>query len=310
MDVVYACNDSYVYQTIISMVSLIKHNNDVRLHLFADHITSDHIQRIQDCLQRYDKTVTIINAEDVFRGVLLEQQDRHPRTIYAKLLLTEIIKADRVLYLDSDTIVTGSLAELMRVKMEGFLAAGVLMPYSDKVKAAVGIHRNSPYICDGVVLLNLNLWRLSGLRDTCLDYIRQCEGEPPMQSEGTLNLVCETRIKVLDPQYNLMPSMLMYTGDQIKTLFQASVYYTAEEIQNARGDYKIVHFMNELYNRPWHLPCKHPLKDEYLSIERELFAGKTITKKRLSRHTALTAGAARFLPFALFAALYHMKNRT
>lgn len=309
MVVVYACNNSYVYQTIISMVSLLKHNNDIRLYLVADHITDSNLRLLQESLKKYSQNLVVIDAEDIFENISLEQQGRHPRTIYAKLFLAEVIDSDKLLYLDSDTVIAGSLKELTAMDMGENLIAGVLMPYSDKVKTVIGISTEANYICDGVVLFNMKLWREMRMQRVCLKHIQEFAGDPPMQSEGTLNRVCEKRIKILAPQYNLMPSMLMFTGDQIKKLFKTCVYYRKEEIQHAREDYRIVHFMNELYNRPWYQPCKHPLKNLYLDIEQELFEGKTIVEKRLSGHTAFTAGMARNLPFALFAMLYHIKNR-
>jgi len=308
MDVVYACNDSYINQTVISMVSLVKHNENVCIHLAADGISTDNIKNLKTILRNYGSEINIIDAAPILEEVNLNRQDRHPRTIYAKLFLNRFIAADKVLYLDSDTLITASLEELFQRDMRGELIAGVLMPYSDKLKHESNLLPEDRYICDGVVLFNMKLWKEKGKEEVCITYINKYEGTPPMQSEGTLNYVCRGHIGVLDPEYNVMPSMLMYTGEQVIRLFKASVYYNPVQVESVKGKYKIIHFMNELYNRPWYESSKHPLKMEYLKIEKEIFDGKTISNVSLASHTAWTVWLIEHLPFVLFKKLYHLKN--
>lgn len=308
MDVIYACNDSYVYQTIISMVSLIKTNKEVCIYLISDKIAPNNLSMMEHILKRYNQPLNVIEADVLFQEVSLEQEGRHPRTIYAKLFMERVINSNRLLYLDSDTIVCGSLQELFLRNMDDEVVAGVLMPYSVKKKLSAGITCESPYICDGVVLFNMKRWKTLNKKEDCMNYIDKFKGSPPMQSEGTLNYVCQNQIGVLAPQFNVMPSMLMYTASQLKKIFHASVYYQEIELEKVKNDYRIIHFMNELYNRPWYEPCRHPLKMKYLEIEQELFGGNTIHKRSLSIHTAITAWLASHLPFSIFLKLYHIKN--
>lgn len=309
MDVVYACNDSYINQTVISMVSLVKHNKNVRIYLVSDEISIDNLKKLKIILKHYGSEINVIDATVILEEINLSQQDRHPRTIYAKLFLDSFLATDKVLYLDSDTLITASLEELFQRNMKEELIAGVLMPYSDKLKNKSNLLSEDKYICDGVVLFNMELWKKRERKKTSITYINKYNGKPPMQSEGTLNYVCRGYIGVLEPQYNVMPAMLMYTGDQIKRLFKASVYYSPVEVESIKRKYKIIHFMNELYNRPWYESSKHPLKMEYLKIEKEIFDGKTISNVTLARHTVLTVWLIEHLPFALFEKIYHLKNR-
>lgn len=309
MVVVYSCNDRYVYQTIISMVSLIKHNLDVKIYLISDNINLDNIKVIECVLERYNQIVNVIYADDILNDIFLNQKDRHPRTIYTKLFLNNIVEEPKLLYLDSDIIVTGSLEELFQRNMNNEIIAGVLMPYSKKIKNNTNLNFDNKYICDGVVLFNMRRWNEENISEACRNYINKYNGNPPMQSEGTLNYVCRHGIGILKPEFNVMPSMLMYSGNQIRRLFRATVYYGNDEIEAAKAKYKIIHFMNELYERPWFKPSRHPLKEEYLKIEKEIFGGKTIKPSVISKHTLMTAWLAEHLPFWIFLRLYHLKNR-
>ena len=309
MVVVYSCNDFYICQTIISMVSLIQHNPGVKICLISDKISLDNIKLMESILEKYNQKVKVICADYILKDLFLDQKDRHPRTIYTKLFLDNVVEEPKLLYLDSDTIVTGSLEKLFQRNMDNEIIAGVLMPYSKKIKIDSNLNFDDNYICDGVVLFNMRRWREDNITEACRRYINRYNGNPPRLSEGTLNLVCRNRIGILKPIFNVMPSMLMYSGDQIRRLFKSTVYYTNREIEVIKTEYIIIHFMNELYERPWFSPSRHPLKNKYIEIEKEIFGEKTIKPSAISKHTLLTAWLAEHLPFTIFLKLYHLKNR-
>lgn len=280
----------------------------MKIYLISDHIGLNNIKLLESVLEKYNQSVNIICIDDVLGDLFLDQKDRHPRTIYTKLFLGDIIEAPKMLYLDSDTIVMDSLELLCQRNMDNEIIAGVLMPYSKKIKKELNLDSDDRYICDGVVLFNLKKWKEENISENCRSHINKYNGNPPMQSEGTLNYVCRNGVGILKPEFNLMPSMLMYSGNQMKRLFKAAVYYGDHEIEEARVKYKVIHFMNELYERPWFKPSRHPLRQEYLEIEKEIFDGETIKPSVISAHTLLTAWLAEHLPFVVFSKLYHLKN--
>lgn len=309
ISVLYACNEAYLRQTIVSAASVLVHNERAHLYFAIDGMTSDIKREIETALSRWDPELTFIRLEELLGQVKLGQGDRHPRTIYAKLFMEARVTEDKVLYLDSDVIVNGSLEELFHRNMEQEYVAGVMMPYSSKLKETIGAAIREPYICDGVVLFHMKLWRDAELTKRCQTYIESYHGDPPMLSEGTLNHVCSGKIGALSPAYNLMPSMLVYNCSQIKSLFRADCYYQKDDLEQAKKHPCMVHFMNELYNRPWYEPCDHPLKQLYLKTEQEVYGENERKQQDLPVHTRRTRWLRRYLPFGVFQALYHMKNR-
>lgn len=306
---VYACNQAYISQTLVSMISLVRSNPDAKIYLITDHVEKWAVQNLTDKMEKYQQQITIIDIMDILPDMQLDDKDRHPRTIYAKLFLGQAIEEDRILYLDSDVVVMDSLAPLFQRDMEHEYVAGVLMPYSTKMKARIGAFPGEPYICDGVVLMNLAKWRNDGKSKECQDYICENQGLPSMLSEGTLNFVCRGRIGVLEPKYNLMPSMIMNDLQQIRELFRADCYYDSPQlIMSAREHPAIIHFMNELYNRPWYQKSDHPYKEAYREIEDSLQEQYERPDIGLARSTKITVWMRRHLPFRVFAFIYHMKN--
>lgn len=310
--VIYACDGAYVRQTLISMMSLAQSNPDAEITLVRDDVPEESYQMMQEQLQPYGVRMRSLDIREVLPGEVHNPdiKDRHPHTIYAKLFLDETVDAERILYLDSDVIIRDSLEGLFQRDMSHECVAGVLMPYSSRLKERIGAFPGEPYICDGVVLINLLKWRQERCSSACLEYIRSHQGQPPMLSEGTLNHVCRGQIGVLEPRYNLMPSMMEYDDKEIRQLFRADCYYKgAELLREAKDNPAIIHFMNELYDRPWCTGCTHPLKDRYLEIEREIYGENQLEESSISGHTKMTMAMRKMLPFGVFSALYHLKNQ-
>lgn len=310
INIVYACNKEYIRQTVISMVSVLKHNRKVKFYLVLDSCSDEEKTFVQYYLSKYNSSAEIFDMRQIFPFIDFDKEDRHPETIYVKLFLDQIIEDEKVLYLDSDVIVCDTLEPLFERDMINEVAAGVLMPYSPKVKERTGTTPGEPYICDGVVIFNLKRWKAEKKSELCLQYILENHGCPPMLSEGTLNRIAEGEMGVLEPRYNQMPSMLAYNLGQIRSLFKADYYYDdVAQMVAARENPAIIHFMNELYNRPWCEPCEHPFKEKYLNIENDIFGINFSIKKNLSWHTQVTVFIKKKIPFCFFRWLYQRKNR-
>ena len=310
VNVVYACNDTYVRQTIVSMVSVVKHNPGARLYLVSDGISAENQNLIKTVLGKFHTPIRGIELKDVLPDISFGESGRHPWTIYAKLFLDSVIPEKRVLYLDSDVVVAGSLEPLFFKNLYGAPVAGVLMPYSSKTKQRVFCKPGVPYLCDGIVLFDLEQWKEQKNAAACISYIREHQGRPPMLSEGTLNHVCGSKVVILPPKYNVMPSMLMYNLKQIKMLFRPDRYYDdQDEFNEAKRCPVMIHFMNELYDRPWCEASDHPLKNYYLEIEQQVFGENQLQESTIPAHTERTKWLQKHLPFPVFAALYHWKNR-
>lgn len=310
--VVYACNDNYIEQTLISMASLLRHNREpYKIWIISDRIREQNRALLKASAAPYGAECEFLELEQVLEGVPLAGSSRHPHTVYAKLFLENRIDAERVLYLDSDTVVTGSLKELWNRSMDQELAAGVQMPYSPRLKARMGIRAGDPYLCDGVVLLHLKKWREQQVGEQCRAYIREQNGQPLMLSEQTLNYVCQGKLGILEPKYNLMSSMIAYSAGQICCLFgaDAASYYSEQQLEEARKHPVLIHYLNELYNRPWLEPCDHPYREIYRQERRELLGERPYPRREQSRNTRITRLLRRALPFPVFAALYHWKHK-
>ena len=109
-----------------------------------------------------------------------------------RLALPEILpQEDVVLWLDIDTIVNEDIGPLFDTDIAGFYVAAVEEPMRSK--------RPFLYFNAGVMLMNLDELRCGKYREL-IRYVNEHEMDFPDQD--VVNLLCQTRIKPIDPYYN------------------------------------------------------------------------------------------------------------
>jgi lipopolysaccharide biosynthesis glycosyltransferase len=224
------------------------------------------------------------------------------RSAYGRLFLAQVENVDLMLYFDSDTIVAGSVLDLLDADMTGKPLAGVQDTVNPYFVHKVGMTDEDRYInSGGVLIFNLKLWREQGLEKKFVDYILSFNGNPPLDDQGTLNHVCKGSIKILPPEYNLMNPMFMYSVKRIKRLFGMKTYYTQEEIDEAKKHPKVIHYTAEFYNRPWFANCTHPMKQMYLDyLAKSPWSGNKPVFKELSKNCRIQNWVFEHCPFFVY----------
>lgn len=236
----------------------------------------------------------------------------HPRSIYAKLFPDRLTDAERILYLDSDVVANAAFSELFSIDLKKNIIAGVKMPYSASTLARQGI-KGDIFICDGMVLIDVKQWKRKQISRKIQEYMRRCDGKPERMSESVLNFICAGHILVLPPKYHLMPQFLLFRSRELKKMYQIKEYYSSQEMEEARKHPILIHYMNELYNRPW---CKnsknqmwnHPYQALYMAYQKKLGICQK-EKESLSVRTKITRYSYKMLPFPVFLLLFHRIHR-
>lgn len=265
LNVVYSSDDGYVQHLAVSMISLLEHNKDIdEIHFFIldNNISKENKNELKNITDIYRRTIKFISIVQVICGINLNTD--FSISAYARLFLSSIIKQDRVLYLDCDTIVVNSLKQLLEIDMKNYYVAGVQDSVSLELRSAVNFSDNQRYINSGVLYINLKKWREDNIEKLFKKCISHHNGNVPHHDQGIINSVCQNNIYILDLRYNLYDTALYYRANELKSLFDLPVYYTQEQIEKSRLNPIIIHYTPACYNRPWFYKCNHPYKEDYL----------------------------------------------
>ena len=304
MNISYACNEAYMEQTTVSILSLFE-NCSVpdQLHIFfVDMGVSDTSKEdLRTLIEGYGSKLSIVPFEDIAYDLnTSEKTGRHIKSVYAKLFYGRIPNIDKIIYLDSDIVVAGDIKDLWDVDLKGKAVAGVETLHSVEDNTRIGYSATDRAINDGMVVMDLKKWRDEKYLESCLEYIAEKNGEPPVLSEGTINAVCKGNILIIHPRYNLMSGIV---GQNIKKIEKLTGrrYYSQEEIDEATKNPCIIHFLSGFYNRPWCKKCSHPMKDEYIKYRKMTkWAEEPLQDKELPTRLKMVGFAYKLLPIELF----------
>ena len=311
MNVIYAANENYAKLVWISACSLFKNNKNCRIkvYLISDNITEESIRNIKKLVEEYHGELVVIDFYEVTYG--LENADifSGSKTSYARLFIPNIITEDKLLYLDCDTLVMGTLDDIWNLDISDVYVAGVQDTVVPHIRYGIGLEYSDTYLNSGVLLMNVKKMREDDLQRKFVDYIKEMQGSVPCHDQGVINHVCKDSILVLSLIYNVMTPVFEYTSDEIMKFYELKHYYTDSEIQGARKNPKIIHFTAGWYVRPWFSNSKHPYAETYnkyydISPWKNVSRGKgTIHKK-----VRLIKMMYNVLPFRIFVKIAKWKR--
>ena len=303
VNVAYACNDAYMMHTGISMISLFENNRDIE-HItvyFIDMGISDQSKcDLHEITDLYGRNLIIIPFQQWESDLPVSSTGRHIKSVYAKIFFGRIEGIDRILYIDSDTVIVDSIKNLWTTDMEKAAIGGVQTVNTPFQKNKIGLNKDSLVINDGIVLMNLKLWREYKLEEKCIDFIKSCGGNPPVLSEGTINAVCQNFLYRLGIRYNLTSLSRDYSIREIE-LITETVYYSQAEVSDAINHPCIIHYVASFHERPWCKGSTHPFRNEYLKYKQiSKWAQEPLSQGKRTMRTKTVAFLHKILPMRVF----------
>ncbi|MDR3156528.1 MAG: hypothetical protein LBT69_01220 [Lactobacillales bacterium] len=215
------------------------------------------------------------------------------------------IDADIVIFIDSDTVVSGSLYDLMHQDMEDNVISMVLDLLTSRHKMKIGMDSADSYYNVGVMKIDLQKWKLH-----FQDFISYLEKENSnnIAEQDAINIFFKGKIKTLEPEWNYFSGYYAYGVDNIlrATDLTDSNFYSKHLIMSKYYSPKIIHSTFGIAGKPWEINNKHPnfyQWDKYIKIGETYFEMMKFSKAK----PTLTWCAYALLPRKLFMFLYKMK---
>lgn len=264
MKIAYSCNDAYIEQTGVSMISVMENNLDVAVivfYLISKDISDNNLQVLKDICDRYGRQLIVVDFNSICYDLNISNTGRHIETIYSKVFFSRIQGLDKIIYLDSDTVVVGSLKELWEDSLDGYYL-GAVETLPTKFYKDLALPHKERFFNDGVAIVNVSYCREHDLIGKVLQVVEEFNGNPPTLSEGALNKVCYSKIKYISLKYNLMAGLLFWCTLDARYM-STILHYTEEELRESCENPIVIHYLSAFYNRPWFKECTHPYKEYY-----------------------------------------------
>ena len=251
MRVVYACDDNYTSLTTISAVSVLKYNPEAEIILLGCNLKDESIKAIKERIEKHNGQFRYVDVSAKINELQSSGAEAYVSyAVYSRIFISELLPdlSDTVLYLDSDTLIVDSIAELFATELNGqplALAPDAAHPAYKKV---ISLPPDKPYYNTGVALIDLGRWRELKCTERLLDELKRPSGRNPLGDQDIIVRVLNDDIIELDKRWNFLSQYIM-----LGTNITPAVY----------------HFSGNTMGRPWYTSSKHPLRKKYQEAAKE-----------------------------------------
>ncbi|MBR4163657.1 MAG: glycosyltransferase family 8 protein [Solobacterium sp.] len=220
--------------------------SDYRRKLFCSDLEGEHF------------SVSFIDVSAMLseKGIISRQVAHLSIASMFRLFIPELLpQYDKVIYLDSDIVVTGDISELFAIDLgDCYLGAaddGFSKYLVDYWETVLGIRKEKAFNA-GVLLINNRLFRSEHISERCLlMLIEDQQSDSPkyaMMDQDVLNLVCGERRKRIPLEWNFE---YQYQDGAVGS----EVCFHSKELSEASLAPKLIHYAG-IY-KPWNHPELH-----------------------------------------------------
>ena len=190
--VVFAGDYAYIRQIETAMKSLCRHNSHVKIYLLNQDIPQEWFSQIRIYLQEMGGD--LIDCKLIGQQYKMNWSNKLPHInhmTFARYFIPDFVTEDKVLYLDSDLIVTGDLTDLFELDLgENYLGAA-----RSCFGAGVGFNA-------GVLLINNKKWRSENIRQKLIELTEKEHENVKEGDQSILNMLFKDQYSLLEDKYN------------------------------------------------------------------------------------------------------------
>lgn len=296
----YSSDRNYAKLSMVSIASLLENNQDaesIRIYYINNNIGSDYEEKLNNIVESFGREIIYIDASNIDTSFIVETWFHVSG--YYRILITEMIPESKIIYLDCDTVIIGSFKELWNMNLNNYLFAGVKDTVQNYVATSVGQANNSFYINSGFLYMNLAELRNIGFNKRVKDYFCQHNGLIPHYDQGVVNALGYRKILYLSPRYNFTSQFFTYNAKQLKSLFSISDFYSQQEMNEAKNDIVVIHYLNYFYGRPWKTNCQHPMLKYFDDYAKNYDIDIVKVPEPMAKGKLFRSYIQKFFPFAV-----------
>ena len=190
--VVFAGDYAYIRQIETAMKSLCRHNSHVKIYVLNQDIPQEWFSRLRVYLQEMGGD--LIDCKLIGQQFQMNWSNKLPHInhmTFARYFIPDFVTEDKVLYLDSDLVVTGDLTPLFELDLgENYLAAA-------RSCFGAGIGFNA-----GVLLIDNKKWKSNNMRQQLVELTEKEHENVGEGDQSILNILFQNSCYQLEDAYN------------------------------------------------------------------------------------------------------------
>lgn len=319
LNVLYQSNNSYAPITGVSMTSLMENNKDIEVinfYVLDDQISAENVEKMKSVCAKFGRNIIFVDTEEILNQLksLKVAPFKNTYTTYFKLFAIHNLDlpTDRVLQLDGDTVINGSLKALCEMDLTDCVCAATYDCTMNSYKPMIDIPLTDKYYNCGVLLINQKEWRDDHCQQRIVEHLAHVRNGYYTVDQDIINVLFRKKIKYLNLTYNFNSGFFIYGVKESLKMYdlKPEYYNTVEEIEAEMKDPVIYHCMGAMTGRPWEKDSIHPqndIFDRYLAISPwHDFEKVTVNRKRIFKMQRMLYKA---LPRPMYIPLHRLAQR-
>lgn len=277
MNILYSCDDKYCPYTGISIVSLFENNKDldeINVFIAGFDISEENRFKLEQTAKKYGRTIKILNTdvlEDFLKNHDVNEYHGSKAPMY-RVFIERLIpeNIERILYIDSDTIISGYIGELETLPFNSDKACAMVRAHIlNGYNSLIGIKEDDLYYCTAVTLFDIENWKKLDCSARLMQAIKEGHANYPFRDQ---DLICRTineNIQTLAPKYDVFHVWAYHGVQNYFDIHDADEknFYSVQEIYQALENPAILHCAAGHSGAPWQKGNKNPFKKEWLKYK-------------------------------------------
>ena len=204
LHIVTGADDNYAPGVLVLIASAAWHNPGARFTVLDMGISDANRGRIDALGAALGLRVARIVIDETRLAALPVVRAHLTRSTFLRLLIPDLMPAEhRVVYMDCDMAVTGSLQPLAALDLGNHPVAAVPDPSPDARELAATGTGLGGYVNAGLLVMNLPVWRREDVAGQCIALLSDPARPLRAEDQSAVNIACRDRILPLPAEFNV-----------------------------------------------------------------------------------------------------------
>ena len=208
LNIIFTIDEKFIQHFSVTLVSILENNADLKLTFYVIHdiVCQDNLIKVVEFAEeKYNIKINLIQIDpNTFNSFTTNLH--YSKAVYFRLLFTEILPdaIDKMLFIDADTVVTGSLRSLADYNFGDLMLLCVNDVQQDHhIKRLHDLgFPISHYFNAGVLLINLKGWRGVGAAKDLMELAETYMSRISWWDQDLLNMYFYGRWDYMDNTFN------------------------------------------------------------------------------------------------------------
>lgn len=256
---IFSCIDNNYAQHLAVLLRSIFHTNpynEIVFYVIYNKLDNKNIQRLENVAKKSNiKILFLYIEESILDNITLHYH--YEKTIFYKFIChAKLVKyTDRIIYIDSDCLVLGSLSDLWKIDLEKsyFAATPDHLNFKHDRHTELGFANSKSYFNVGVLLIDIKKWVESDNTKKIIEFAEKNSKKLIYAEQDAANYVLRGNYKRLGHIYNY-------------STIHAPNFMTTKKIEKLEN-IVIYHFAG--VSKPWNFDSTNSMKSKYWKYLKE-----------------------------------------